>query len=48
VTKFGECAIWELDTDGYKVSGVRLPPFDQSTLASGVPKAAVATDKASW
>jgi len=46
VTKFGECAIWELDTDGYKVSGVRLPPFDQSTLASGVPKAAVATDKA--
>ena len=28
VTKFGECAIWELDTDGYKVSSVRLPPFE--------------------
>jgi WD40 repeat protein len=46
VTKFGECAIWELDTDGYKVSGVRLPPFDHSDLASGAPKAAVVTDKA--
>jgi hypothetical protein len=46
VTKFGECASWELDTDGYKVSAVRLPPFEQSALASGSPKAAVATDKA--
>jgi len=46
VTKFGECAIWELDTDGYKVSGVRLPPFDHSDLASGAPKAAVAMEKA--
>jgi WD40 repeat protein len=46
VTKFGECAIWELDSDGYKVSSVRLPPFDQSALATGAPKAAVATDKA--
>jgi hypothetical protein len=46
VTKFGECAMWELDTDGYKVSAVRLPPFDQSTVASGTPKAAVVTDKA--
>jgi hypothetical protein len=46
VTKFGECAIWELDADGYKVSSVRLPPFEQSALASGNPKAAVVTDKA--
>ena len=46
VTKFGECAMWELDTDGYKVSAVRLPPFEQSALASNTPKAAVVTDKA--
>jgi len=46
VTKFGECALWEMDTDGYKVSAVRLPPFEQSALASGTPKAAVVTDKA--
>lgn len=46
VTKFGECAIWELDTDGHKPSTVRLPPFEQSALASGSPKAAVAADKA--
>jgi len=46
VTKFGECASWELDTDGYKVSTVRLPPFEQSALASNSPKAAVITDKA--
>ena len=46
VTKFGECASWELDTDGYKVSSVRLPPFEQSALASNSPKAAVITDKA--
>jgi WD40 repeat protein len=46
VTKFGECGIWELDSDGYKVSSVRLPPFDQSALAYGAPKAAVVTDKA--
>jgi hypothetical protein len=46
VTKFGECGIWELDTDGYKASGVRLPPFDGSALAAGVPKVAVLTDKA--
>src|SRR2546428_1773499 len=45
VTKFGECALWELDTDGYKVSAVRLPPFEQSALASGTPKAAVGTHK---
>jgi hypothetical protein len=45
VTKFGECAIWELDTDGYKVSSVRLPPFEQSAPASSNPKAAVVTDK---
>jgi WD40 repeat protein len=46
VTRFGECGTWELDTDGYKVSSVRLPPFEQSALASGNPKAAVVTDKA--
>lgn len=46
VTKFGECASWELDTDGYKVSAVRLPPFEQSALAAGSPKAVAATDKA--
>jgi hypothetical protein len=46
VTKFGECASWELDTDGYKVSSVRLPPFEQSALAANSPKAAVVTDKA--
>src|SRR6266446_894203 len=46
VTKFGECASWELDSDGYKVSSVRLPPFEQSALASSSPKAAVVTDKA--
>ena len=45
VTKFGECGIWELDTDGYKVSGVRLPPFDQSALASSSAKAVVLTEK---
>ena len=45
VTKFGECAIWELDTDGYKVSSVRLPPFEQSAPASSNPKAAMVTDK---
>jgi WD40 repeat protein len=45
VTKFGECSLWELDTDGYKVSPARLPPFDQSALASGAPKTAVATEK---
>ena len=46
VTKFGECGIWELDTDGYKISGVRLPPFDQSALAANNGKAAVLTEKA--
>ncbi|HEY4884923.1 MAG TPA: hypothetical protein VII08_14910 [Myxococcales bacterium] len=46
VTKFGECASWELDTDGYKISSVRLPPFEQSSLASSSPKAAAVTDKA--
>jgi len=46
VTKFGECAMWELDTDGYKVSAVRLPPFEQSAVASNTPKAVVVTDKA--
>src|SRR5438105_8931033 len=46
VTKFGECAVWELDTDGCKVSSVRLPPFEQSALAFGNSKAAVVTDKA--
>ncbi len=46
VTRLGECATWELDTDGYKVSSVRLPPFTQSALACGNPKAAVVTDKA--
>src|SRR5947207_6034943 len=45
VTKFGECASWELDTDGYKVSSVRLPPFEQSAPASSNPKAAMVTDK---
>ena len=45
VTKFGECGIWELDTDGYKVSGVRLPPFDQSAIASNSAKAVVLTEK---
>jgi hypothetical protein len=45
VTKLGECAIWELDSDGYKVSSVRLPPFEQSVLAAGGPKTAVVTDK---
>jgi hypothetical protein len=45
VTKFGECAIWELDSDGYKVSAARLPPFDQSAPASEVPKVAVASEK---
>ena len=46
VTKFGECASWDLDVDGYKVSTVRLPPFEQSALAAGGPKVAVAADKA--
>jgi hypothetical protein len=46
VTKFGECAIWELDADGFKPSSVRLPPFAQSALATGNPKMAAATDKA--
>jgi hypothetical protein len=46
VTKLGECAVWELDTDGCKISSVRLPPFEQSALASSNPKAAVITDKA--
>jgi hypothetical protein len=46
VTRLGECAMWELDTDGYKVSAARLPPFEQSALASNTPKAAVVTDKA--
>src|SRR6185437_13730376 len=39
-------ATWELDTDGYKISSVRLPPFEQSALACGNPRAAVVTDKA--
>lgn len=46
VTRLGECAAWELDTDGYKVSSVRLPPFEQSALACGSPRTAVVTDKA--
>src|SRR5438132_7613504 len=46
VTKFGECALWELDTDGYKVSAGRLPPCEESAVSSGTPKAAVVTDKA--
>jgi WD40 repeat protein len=46
VTRLGECGIWELDPDGYKVSSVRLPPFEQSALASNTPKTAVVTDKA--
>jgi WD40 repeat protein len=46
VTKFGECGIWELDSDGYKTSSVRLPPFDQSALGTTAPKGAVVTDKA--
>src|SRR5438874_4568389 len=45
VTKLGECAIWELDTDGYKVSSVRLPPFEQSAMAASNAKVAVVTDK---
>jgi WD domain, G-beta repeat len=45
VTRLGECSTWELDTDGCRVSSVRLPPFDQSALASGTPKAAVASEK---
>src|SRR4051812_47760766 len=46
VTKFGECASWDVDVHGYKVSGVRLPPFEQSALASRSGKAAVVTEKA--
>ena len=46
VTRLGECATWELDTDGSKVSAVRLPPFEGSALAWNLPKAAVVTDKA--
>jgi len=45
VTRLGECATWELDSDGYKVSSVRLPPFEQSVLASGNPRTAVVMDK---
>jgi WD40 repeat protein len=46
VTRLGECATWELDTDGYKLSSVRLPPFEQSALASNNPRTAVVADKA--
>ena len=46
VTRLGECATWELDTDGYKVSSVRLPPFEQSGMALNGPRTAVVTDKA--
>jgi WD40 repeat protein len=46
ITKFGECGTWELDSDGYKASSVRLPPFEQSALGSSNPKGAVVTDKA--
>jgi hypothetical protein len=45
VTKFGECAIWEVDTDVCKASSVRVPPFAQSALATGNAKMAAATDK---
>jgi hypothetical protein len=45
VTKLGECAIWDVDTDGYKVSGVRLPPYEQAGCAANAPRAAVVTDK---
>jgi len=46
VTRLGECGMWELDSDGYKTSSVRLPPFEQSALGSGASKGAVVTDKA--
>jgi hypothetical protein len=46
VTRLGECATWEVDTDGYKVSTVRMPPFEQSAFAANNPRAAVVTDKA--
>ncbi len=48
VTRLGECGTWELDTDGYKLSSVRLPPFEQSAMAvaSNNPRTAVTTDKA--
>ena len=46
VTKFGECALWELDSDGYKVSSARLPPFDQSAMGASAAKAGAVTDKA--
>src|SRR5438477_1821295 len=46
VTRLGECATWELDSDGYKVSSVRLPPFEQSALPLNSPRTAVVTDKA--
>ena len=46
VTRLGECGLWELDSDGYKVSSVRLPPFEHSAMAATAPKTAVVTDKA--
>ncbi len=46
VTRLGECGMWELDSDGYKTSSVRLPPFEQSALGSSASKGAVVTDKA--
>jgi WD40 repeat protein len=45
VTRLGECATWELDSDGYKISSVRLPPFEQSASAANSSKAAAVTDK---
>src|SRR5436190_4362209 len=46
VTRLGECGICELAVDGYRLSSVRLPPFEQSAVASNTPKAVVVTDKA--
>jgi hypothetical protein len=46
VSKLGESGTWDPIADGWKASGVRLPPFEHAALARTSPRAALATDRA--
>jgi hypothetical protein len=46
ISKLGESGTWDPVGDGWKASGVRLPPFEHAALARAVARAALATDRA--
>ncbi len=46
VSKLGECGAFEPASDGWKPYSVRLPPFEQASVAQALPRAALATDRA--